>query len=97
MVTPSVLAAGALKLQTTVLTNDCANSKAASDVRLAQEQHVSVSIDVWKSDYSQAAYACDVRLADGTTRLLGAQEVSNSADPTVGASGRAHVTCTALS
>lgn len=96
MVTHSASAAGALKLQTTVLANDCANSKGALDVRLAQEQHVSVSIDVWNSDCSQAAYACDVRLADGTTRLLGAQEVSNIADPAVDASGRAHVTCTTL-
>ena len=96
MVTHSVSAAGAHKLQTSVLTNDYANSKAALDVRLAQEQHVSVSIDVWKSNCSQAAYACDVRLTDGTTNLFGAQEVSNSADPAVGASGRAHVTCLAF-
>lgn len=84
-----MLTAGALKLQTSVLTNDYANSKAALDVRLAQEQHVSVTVDVWKSDCSQAAYACDVRLADGTTSLLGAQEVSSDADTAVGASGTA--------
>lgn len=89
-------AAGALKLQTSVLTSEYAKSKAALDVRLAQEQHVSVSIDVWKSNCSQAAYACNVRLADGTTSLLGAQEVPNNADPAVGASGRAHLTCIAL-
>lgn len=88
----SVLTAGALKLQTSVLSNDYANSKAALDVRLAQEQHVSVSIDVWKSNCSQAAYVCDVRLADGTTSLLGAQEVSSAADTAVGVSGRAHLT-----
>ena len=86
----SMLTAGALKLQTSVLTNDYANSKAALDVRLAQEQHISVSIDVWKSDCSQAAYACNVRLADGTTSLLGAQEVSSDADTAVRASGTAH-------
>lgn len=88
----SMLTAGALKLQTSVLTNDYANSKAALDVRLAQEQQVSVSIDVWKRNFSQAAYACDVRLADGTTSLLGAQEVSSDADTAVGASGRARFT-----
>ena len=91
-----MLPAGAVKLQTSVLTNEYANSKAALDVRLAQEQHVSVSIDVWKSNGCQAAYACDVRLADGTTSLFGAQEVSNNADPAVGASGRPHLTCTAF-
>ena len=87
-----MLTAGAIKLQTSVLANEYANSKAALDVRLAQEQQVSVSIDVWKSNCSQAAYACDVRLADGTTSLLGAQEVPSDADTAVGASGRALLT-----
>ena len=96
MVTHSVLAAGAHKLQTSVLTNEYANSKAALDVSLAQEQHVSVSIDVWKRYHSETAYACDVRLTDGTTNLFGAQEVSNNANPAVGASGRAHLICTAF-
>lgn len=80
--------AGALKLQTTVLAMDYANSKAALDGRLAQEQHITVSVDVWKSNCNQAAYACDVKLSDGNTCLLGAQDVSHDADSTFSAAGR---------
>ena len=79
--------AGALKLQTSVLTNDYANSTAALDVKLAHEQHATVSIDVWKNSSNQAAYAGNVKLSDGTTALLGAQEVPNDADSAFSAAG----------
>lgn len=80
--------AGALKLQTSVLANEYANSKAALAFRLAQEQRLNISVDTWKSVSSQTAYACNVRLVDGTTALLGAQEVSSDAESAADVAGK---------
>ena len=80
--------AGALKLQTSVLANDYANSKAALDFRLAQEERINVSLDTWMSVSNQTAYACNVQLIDGTTALLGAQEVSNDAESAADVAGK---------
>ena len=84
-------AAGALKLQTSVLAHDYATSKAALDVRLAQEQQMSISMDKWASASTEPASACYVRLADGTTALLGAQEGTNFADIAATSAGKSCV------
>ena len=83
--------AGAPKLQTTVLMQEYMRSRALLNGRLAQEQNVTVSIDLWRSDSNQPVYACNVAFSDGTVALLGAKELPSSADTADNVSGQADI------